>query len=97
MSTPLAAARDRNLLFFREPRRWPLWPFLSVVRRRPGRDEELGLLFDPVGAAGLYGHSPTVFLSNLFLMPQGLDEFLALPRETFDSPDEVADAGWSVD
>jgi hypothetical protein len=97
MSTPLAAARDRNLLFFRGPRRWPCWPFLPLVRRRPGREEELGLLFDALGAAGLFGYSATVFLSNLFLMPAKLEEFLALPREPFDTPDEVADAGWSVD
>src|SRR5262249_9169640 len=65
MSTPLAAAqaaRQRNLLFFRDPRRWPAWPFLPLVRRCPGRAEELGLLFDAVGAMGLYGLSATVFL-----------------------------------
>jgi len=43
------------------------------------------------------GFSATVVLSNLFLLPRTLDEFLALPRETFDTPEEVFDAGWCVD
>jgi hypothetical protein len=100
MSTPLAAAqvaRQRNLLFFREPQRWQLWPFLPVVRRRPGQEEELGVLFDAVGALGRYGYSSTVFLCNLFLLPGRVDDFLLLPRETYDTPEEVADAGWCVD
>jgi len=97
MSTPLAAAqaaRQRNLLFFREPRRWMVWPFLPVMRRRPGCEEELGLLFDAVGTHGLYGLSATVYFCNLFMLPGTLHEFLSLPRETYDTADEVADAGW---
>ena len=100
MSTPTAdalRAHQRNLLFFRDPRRWPAWPFLPLVRRRPGRAEELGLLFDAVGAVGRYGLSATVFISNLFRLPKKLDEFLALPHETYDTADEVAAAGWTVD
>jgi hypothetical protein len=89
--------RRRDLYYFSRPRAWPLWPFLPVVRRRPGAEEELGLLFDALGACGLAGHSATVFLSNLFLVPATLDEFLALDREAFDTPEEVADAGWSAD
>jgi len=100
MSMPLAAtqaARQRNLRFFRDPRRWPAWPFLPLVRRRPGLAEELGLLFDAVGTLNLYGYSSTVFFCNVFRLPRKLDEFLTLPHETFDTADEVADAGWSVD
>jgi hypothetical protein len=90
-------ARQRCLLFFREPKRWPTWPFLPLVRRRPGHAEELGLLFDTVGAVGLYGFSSTVFVCNLFQLPATLDAFLALPREVYDLPEEVADAGWAID
>ena len=36
-------------------------------------------------------------LTNLFLLPRRLEQFLALARETFDTPEEVADAGWCVD
>ena len=86
-----ARQRLRNLTFFRHPSLWPAWPFLPLVRRRPG------LLLDAVGAFGLYGLSATVVLGNLFLLPETLDAFLALPRESFDTPEEVADAGWCVD
>src|SRR5262249_60025589 len=92
MSTPLAAvqaARQRNLRFFLDPRRWPAWPFLPLVRRCPGRAEELGLLFDALGAVGSYGLSATVFKTNLFQLPQKLDEFLTLPHETFDTAEDV--------
>ena len=90
-------ARQRNLLFFTQPRLWPTWPFLPLVRRRPGQEEEYGILFDAKTACELPGYAATVFLCNLFLMPRTLDEFLALPHETFDTPEEIADAGWAVD
>src|SRR4051812_31683954 len=87
LSVADAAKRRRNLLFLREPRLWPMWPFLPLVRRRPGREEEYGLLFDAVAAAGVYGFSATVFLANYFELPPTLSAFLALPREVFDAPD----------
>ena len=101
MSLPNSAAgltgRPRDLYFFTHPGEWKLWPFLPLVRRPAGGDEELGLLFDAWGASGRAGHSATVFLCNLFLMPQTLEEFLELPKEVFDAPEEMADAGWTVD
>jgi hypothetical protein len=33
----------------------------------------------------------------LFLLPDELDKLLATPREVFDAPEEVFDAGWRVD
>ncbi len=75
---------------------WPVWPFLPVVRRRRGR-EELGVVFDARGVCGRTGFSATVFLVNLYALPDTLREFLALPREVFDSGEELADAGWQVD
>jgi hypothetical protein len=33
----------------------------------------------------------------LFLLPEDLAQFLALPHETFDSAEELAGAGWRVD
>ena len=74
---------------------WPHWPFLPVVRRSRG-SEELGVVFDS-RAAGLTGLSATVDLTNLFFLPPAWEQFLALPRETFDSAEEVASAGWRVD
>ena len=87
--------RDRTVLFVGAPARWPHWPFLPVVRRTRGR-EELGVVFD-ARAARLTGHEIAVSVTNLFLLPPDLPAFLALPNETFDSADELADAGWRVD
>ncbi len=89
-------ARDRTVRFVATPALWPLWPFLPVARRRPGQAEELGVVFDG-RIAGLSGRPAAVVLTNLFLLPPTLAGFLALPREEFDSPDELADAGWRVD
>jgi hypothetical protein len=89
--------RQRNLQFFTTPRLWLAWPFLPLVRRKPGEKEEYGLLFDAKGFTGQLGLSASVFLSNLFMMPATLDDFLNLPKETFDLPEEVFAAGWRVD
>jgi hypothetical protein len=87
----------RSVLFLATPRLWPWWPFLPLVRRRPGREEELGVLFDALHACGLPGYSATVFLSNLLDLPPRVADLLALPREVYDGPEEVAAAGWRVD
>jgi hypothetical protein len=85
----------RTVLFLTTPALWPMWPFLPVVRRTSGR-EELGVVFD-TRAAGLTGSSSTVFLTNVFTLPDDLAAFLNLPRETFDTAEEIASAGWRVD
>ena len=46
---------------------------------------------------GLGGFRCTVFLANLFALPPDLADFLALPREAFDTPEQVLSAGWRVD
>ena len=97
MTLTAGADRLRNLVFFRTPSLWHVWPFLPVMRRRPGREEECGLLYDAKGQSNLMGYSATVFLCNLFLLPPTLEEFLKLPREVHDTPEEVYDAGWRVD
>jgi hypothetical protein len=48
-------------------------------------------------SAGLTGLSTTIYFTNLFSLPASLNEFLALPHETFDSAEEVVQAGWLVD
>ena len=90
-------AGPRDLFFVTHPEHWPAWPYLPVVRRRPGAEEECGLLYDARGVSGRLGYSATVFVCNLFLVPRDEAEFLALPRETYDTPEEVAAAGWVVD
>ena len=39
------------------------WPFLPLVRRRPGCEEELGVLFDALNAGGPSGYATSVFLA----------------------------------
>jgi len=95
MTSCVVLARDRTVLFVATPALWPSWPFLPVVRRCNGR-EELGVMLDS-RSAGLTGFSATVFSTNLFALPASLNEFLALPHETFDSAEELADAHWLVD
>jgi hypothetical protein len=61
--TPTAASlRLRNLYFMRNPSLWREWPFLPVMRRRPGAEEECGVLYDARGKSGTLGYSATVFL-----------------------------------
>src|SRR4029453_3428897 len=88
--------RARNLLFFTRPDLWPTWPFLALVRRRRGRPVDYGVVFDALASWGLPGYSASVFFVNLFLLPPTLDGLLSLPREVFDPPEELADAGWVV-
>ena len=96
MTTTLTE-RDRNLLFLSKPALWPAWPYLPLMRRRPGREEEYGVLYDVLHLSGRTGYSATVLLSNLFCLPDKEEEILALPREAFDTPDEVFAADWRVD
>jgi len=88
-------ARLRHLVVLREPRLWPLWPFLPVVRRAAGA-AACGLLYDARRLAGVYGFSATVFLTTLVPLPPTQGDLLALPREVYDTADEVYAAGWRV-
>ena len=90
-------ANARDLFFFTHPEHWPTWPFLPVVRRHVGGEMHYGILFDAAHATGRTGYSSTVFLTNFFLMPSDEAVFLAPTKEVFDTPDEMAEAGWCVD
>jgi hypothetical protein len=83
--------------FFAHPEYWPTWPYLAVVRRRADGGMDLGVLYDAMNKTGRTGYSSTVFRTNIFLMPENEDEFLALPREVFDTREEMAEAGWRID
>ncbi|HEV3117806.1 MAG TPA: hypothetical protein VGY58_12180 [Gemmataceae bacterium] len=89
--------RQRNLLFLTTPTLWSTWPFLPLMRQRPGCEQEFGVLYDLFHVSGRTGFSNTVFLSNLFLMPRTESEILKLPRESFDTVEEVYAASWRVD
>lgn len=94
---PVATSQSRDLFYLSRPQQWPQWPYLPVVRRRPGQPEEYGVVADLFHALHLPGYSATVFLTNLFLLPPTLEQFLALPRECYDTAEELARAGWTVD
>jgi hypothetical protein len=96
-STEVDGDRCRNLLFFIMPALWPTRHYLPRVRRDRGCGQECGLLFDLMGLTGTTGFSSTVIACNWFLVPDRLDEFLALPKEVFDLPEEVYAAGWRID
>ena len=95
MATRTRRVHERTVMYLSTPALWPHWPFLPLVRRTGG-NEELGVVFD-ARAAGLTGLSSTVFACNIFLLPNTFEQFLALPHETFDSSEELAAGGWSVD
>ncbi len=100
MTTPTEQPRKataRDLFFFTHPEKWTTWPFLPVVRRPAEGTMDYGVLYDALHATGRTGYSSTVFRTNIFLMPENEEEFLALPREVFDTADEMAAAGWCVD
>jgi len=90
-------ATARDLFFFANSENWPTWPFLPVVRRNADGTMDYGVLYDALHVSGSTGYSSTVLLTNFFLMPETEAELLALPKEVFDTPEEMAEAGWRVD
>ncbi len=91
-------ATMRDMAFMSTPSSWPIYPFLPLVRRSAVGDcQQLGVLYDAVGDADLYGYSATVFLTNLFTLPQTQADFLALPKYVYDTLDELVHDGWVVD
>jgi hypothetical protein len=87
----------RDLYYLRHPELWPVWPFLPVIRRKPNGEEDVGILYDFAHTSGRTGYSCTVFLTNIVFVPDTVEELLALPKEVFDTMDEVRAAGWCVD
>jgi hypothetical protein len=91
-------ATARDFRFFADPRLWPVYPFLPLTRRTDDNaDFECGLLYDAYGVSGTTGFRSTVFLNNLFTLPPTEAQLLAGPRRSYESFDELADDGWSVD
>jgi len=94
---PDEQVRRRTLLYMSNPLLWPVYPFLPLIRPRPVGEQDYGLLYDLMGMYGIPGYGATVFIANLLLVPDKLKDFLALPKEVFDTPEEVFSAGWRVD
>ncbi len=97
--TPPAPGRPRpqDLLLFRSPGLWQLWPYLPVVRHLPDGRRQCGVLYDALRRSGRYGYSATVFLANIYALPATEEALFARPRFVYDSPEELAAAGWAVD
>src|SRR5437762_2853694 len=64
---PVAArlARARNLHFVAQPKLWPVWPFLPLVRRRDG-PTDYGLLYDARGFAATITVAEGITVTELF-------------------------------
>ena len=91
-------AKARDMTMFASPSLWPVYPFLPLTRRLPeSKETECGLLYDARGVSGLYGYAATVFRVNLMDIPATEAAFLGQPRYTYDTFEELADAGWVVD
>jgi hypothetical protein len=99
MSTPVPRLEGvaRDLFFLRRPEYWPAWPCLPVVRRNRDGSMDLGVLYDFAHTSGRTGYGCTVFLCNVVFVPDTEEQLLALPREVYDTFEEVAAAGWAVD
>ena len=54
-------------------------------------------MLDARGIYGLTGFGSSVWLCNLFAVPADLRAFMDLPRETFDTSEEVYANGWRID
>jgi hypothetical protein len=100
MTSPDAAARlprPRDVAMFRSPQLWLTWPFLPVIRDAPGGGRQLGVLYDAFHATGRCGYTATVWLTNIFLLPDDEEALLALPHVAYDTVEEMAADGWTVD
>jgi hypothetical protein len=87
---------QRTELFLANPDLWAFWLFIPVVRRCTG-EEEYGVVYDAREAVDMTGFSATVFITNLFTLPEDFQAFMQLPKEVFDTAEELAEAGWRVD
>ena len=87
----------RDLYFFRTPSAWETWPYFAVVRHRPDGEMDCGVLYDFTHSSRRTGYGCTVFLCNFFQVPDTEDELLALPKEVFNTFEEMTAAGWAVD
>jgi hypothetical protein len=102
MTTKELQTKERAQLFVMGcPKAWTHWPFLALVRENAEgyRGLDYGLLIDIFHATkwGLSGYSSTIFLCNFYAKPEEWNEILALPKEVFDTLEEVYSAGWKID
>ena len=85
-------ATDRDMI--RNPSKWPVLDILPMTR---GSLSELGVIInDPVDKD--VDPLNVVWLENMFLLPDTFEELVeSVDRITYNSVDELLDAGWEVD
>lgn len=84
--------RHEDREFMLNPELWPMWPALSVKRRKPGGGwPDLGILLDS------HASEPTVYLTTLHDLVVNENALEVCTKETFKDVDEMLQAGWIVD
>ena len=89
--------RERCLAMMANPRLWPCYPILPLIRDQPSGFRDLGLMTNASIPGARFNVSNAVFLANMLFMPLNPKEFLELPREEYPNLDAILDAGWRVD
>lgn len=88
--------RRRDLSIITNHAAWPNYPLLPLVNYHH-KHFSCGVMFDCLGMLGKPGFSSTVFLANIFDLPDDPSKLFKLKRLVFDTPEELLDAGWTVD
>ena len=84
--------KEETKNYLRNPRLWPHRPFFPVTRKTgPGElDFELGVVFSA-------GKRSIVYLTNLFMLPSTIVEFVKIPKLEYNSIEEMVNDGWIGD
>ena len=61
----------------------------KILIRIKSNEMDLGILYDFAHTSGRTGFGSTVILCNLFFLPDTEEELLALPKEVFDTAEEI--------
>ena len=96
-ASPKMSLHQRNLRFLAAPDLWPNWPYLPLMRRCPGQEEEFGVLFDVMKVFEVAGYTSTVFISEHLLHARRTRSDARTAQRSFRHPRKIFAAGWRVD
>jgi hypothetical protein len=73
------------------PQKWPSWPYLPLTRGR-----QVGVMIDFFHWKNweITGYGATAFLVPFFMLPDTPAETVELPKEVFDTVEEMIESGW---
>jgi len=80
---------ERDVSMIKDPNMWPRWPALPM-KKLLGRQIKCGYIIDD-------GKKPDIIIGSIFDIPRDPILLKALPREEYDSAEEVSADGWRVD